>query len=327
MSWRLRLLRIWIRLFQLILTCLFTLLLWGRVRWLSRLFRFAVNVLEGFLPLFTAPFLRLSNVGGVRREEEVIAGVRVTWFVPHNLTHPDKMVFYIHGGFLFLGSLITYGHMTTALAATLGCPVAFIHYSLAPEYAFPVALHQLRAVYAHLSQGRFQPANMIFGGDSAGGGLTLSLLMMLRDEGFALPAAGFAESGLFDLTISGKSIQENWFNECFLPSLGWFTPWFAKRLYTLYYAAGQDLASPYLSPLFGSLRGLPPCHLACSRHEMLFDDTPRMIEKARVEGWEVTPFLSSWTLHVNAAFLNLYPEAQEGFVALTGFIRSKLKIK
>ena len=321
MSMQLRVTRIGFRIIQLILFLSLSPLL-IKSRWMDRLFRGLVRTWDLLFTLI--PDRYWPGNSRVKREHTIIEDVKVTWFIPDNLRHPDKMVLYVHGGALFLGSLASHSHVTAELATTLGCPVLFIDYGLAPEFPYPLGLNQLTAVYKNLISSRFKPADVIIGGDSAGGGLTISCLIKLRDEGVALPAAAFAESGIFDLTMSGASITENWFQECLLPSFGRPTRWFAQRMFRLHYAAGNELDHPYLSPLFADLSGLPPCYLACSNHEMLRDDTLRLTDRARAQGVTVTNFRSAGTPHANAVFFMFYPEARQGLGKIADFIRREL---
>jgi hypothetical protein len=54
-----------------------------------------------------------------------------------------------------------------------------------------------------------KPAHIILAGDSAGGGITLALLQVLRDTGLPLPAGGILVSPWCDLTHSFPSIHTN----------------------------------------------------------------------------------------------------------------------
>lgn len=59
-----------------------------------------------------------------------------------------------------------------------------INYRLAPETRFPGPLHDAVSAYFRLIDDlKIPPENILFAGDSAGGGLSLALLMYLRDNG------------------------------------------------------------------------------------------------------------------------------------------------
>lgn len=57
------------------------------------------------------------------------------------------------------------------------------NYRLAPECIFPGALYDVISVYFHLVQDLgIAPKNIIFAGDSAGGALSLALVLYLKDQ-------------------------------------------------------------------------------------------------------------------------------------------------
>lgn len=73
--------------------------------------------------------------------------------------------------------------------------VLAIDYRLAPETKFPGPLHDAVSAYFRLIFDLQIPHNdIIVAGDSAGGGLTLALMMYLRDNGYPLPGGGILMS-------------------------------------------------------------------------------------------------------------------------------------
>lgn len=66
-----------------------------------------------------------------------------------------------------------------------------LDYRLAPETRFPGPLHDAVSAYFRLTDDLHIPAeNIIVAGDSAGGGLSVALMMYLRDNGYPLPGGG-----------------------------------------------------------------------------------------------------------------------------------------
>lgn len=63
-----------------------------------------------------------------------------------------------------------------------------------------------------------KPSNIVIGGDSAGGGLTLALLQVIRDAGLPQPAGAVLVSPWCDLHHSFPSIFLNT-DTVFIPSL------------------------------------------------------------------------------------------------------------
>ena len=71
-----------------------------------------------------------------------------------------------------------------------GCSILSVDYSVSPEAKFPVALQQLLDVYLFVSSGEaeqinkalgYRPEEFILAGDSAGGALTMAVLLVLND--------------------------------------------------------------------------------------------------------------------------------------------------
>src|SRR4030095_10744171 len=83
-------------------------------------------------------------------------------------------------------------------------------YRLAPEHPFPAALEDALSSYQYLLYDRGIAANrLVLAGDSAGGGLALSLALALKDEGLPQPAAIVVFSPWTDLAATGQSLDEN----------------------------------------------------------------------------------------------------------------------
>ncbi|KAE8145943.1 hypothetical protein BDV25DRAFT_144197 [Aspergillus avenaceus] len=135
-----------------------------------------------------------------------------------------RIMFYIHGGAYYFGSLETHRYMlqrharkikgrvfarsNCLLIASFGIALntAFAaSYRLAPQFPFPCSLHDCLAAYLYLLNDH-KPNEIIFAGDSAGGGMALSLLVILRDQGIPLPAGAILISPWVDLTHSFPSI-------------------------------------------------------------------------------------------------------------------------
>jgi acetyl esterase/lipase len=118
------------------------------------------------------------------------------------------------------------------LARKSGCRLIAINYRLAPQYPFPCAIQDALATCKYIVDWpRFylmptldiylirpppdalhapiDPANIVVSGDSAGGGLTIALLQVLRDCDLPLPAGGIPISPWCDLTHSFPSIHIN----------------------------------------------------------------------------------------------------------------------
>ncbi|KAG9047560.1 hypothetical protein FS837_002023 [Tulasnella sp. UAMH 9824] len=138
---------------------------------------------------------------------------------PHfsdRLDNMNKVVFYIHGGGFYFGSINTHRYQILRMARKLGGRAFAVNYRKAPQYPWPCPLQDVLAAYLYLihpppgaPHTAIDPKRLIVAGDSAGGNLTLSLLILLRDLGLPAPAGAVLISPWVDLTHSFPSITQN----------------------------------------------------------------------------------------------------------------------
>lgn len=183
---------------------------------------------------------------------------------------------YLHGGGYFMGSLPGSRENAAKLVSACGGRAVAIDYRLSPENPHPAALEDAVRAYQALRE-RDPRGGIILCGDSAGGGLTLALALYLRDHQLPPPAGLICISPWTDLTGSGRSIETRrsrdvWLDRRHLES---WAPW--------YYGV-QDPKTPYISPVFGDFKDLPPMLLLVGDQEVLLDDSSRVVEAARTAG-------------------------------------------
>lgn len=120
----------------------------------------------------------------------------------------NRVMLYLHGGAYFFGSVDTHRYMLQRHARKLKGRVFAPDYRLAPQFPFPCGLQDALASYLWLLK-MHDPKEIILAGDSAGGGLALSMLVIMRDQGIPLPAGAILISPWVDLTHSFPSIVED----------------------------------------------------------------------------------------------------------------------
>ena len=209
---------------------------------------------------------------------------------------------YLHGGGYTVGSPRTHRHLGAAIAAAAKAPVYMPDYRLAPEHPFPAAVEDALAAYRHLLDRGINPARIGIGGDSAGGGLTLALLLAARDEGLPMPATGICISPWADFTGSAASHETK----------RDIDPMVRKgdlQTMTDHYLQGQDPKTPLVSPIFADLKGLPPLLIQVGAAEILFDDAIVLERVARAAGIETTLEVWDDMFHVWHLF---HPHLSEG---------------
>ena len=238
------------------------------------------------------------------------------WVVPVNKPGP-LVVMHLHGGGYVSGSPELYRMLTSQMAVCAGVPVFVPDYRLAPEHPFPAALEDARIAWQHLLDMGYDTRHIALTGDSAGGGLALSLVQSLRDEGRELPAALVLMSPWTDLPLSGGTYRIKAGDEVVLSeaSLG---EWASM------YAGNTPLADPGVSPLFGRLEGLPPMLVQVGTEELLLDDSVRLAEKAKAAGVDIDLRIWEGLWHVWQMLGSLVPENEDSFAEIATFLRKHL---
>ncbi|MGP9789639.1 alpha/beta hydrolase [Roseinatronobacter sp. NSM] len=229
----------------------------------------------------------------------------------------DPVVLYFHGGGYVMGSPRTHAALAAFLTRKTGYETCLPDYRLAPEHPFPAAFDDALAVWQALVARGHDPARIVLGGDSAGGGLALALLAHLCSTRAPRPACVFAFSPFTDLTLSGVSIRTNAASEILLP---------VQRLEQLRQRVlqGAEASDPRISPLFGSFTKAPPVLIQVARREILRDDSLRMATHLRSFGGTVT--VQEWgnLPHVWQYFHGWLPEARKALRDCADFIHQQL---
>jgi len=229
----------------------------------------------------------------------------------------ERVFLFIHGGGYYRGSVASTRATAARISAATGASVLSTSYRLAPENPFPAAIDDVHCAYRWLLTQGADPARLVVGGISAGGGLTLSLLLKLKDSGDPLPAGAVPMSAWTDMTQTAETMHSKAAED---PSISKI---YLDRM-SAYYLDGADPKTPLASPLFGDLSGLPPLLIQVGTAETLLDDSRRFAERAEAAGVEVTyepwqDMIHGW--HGSAATL---PEAREAIDSIGAFFKARV---
>ena len=243
-------------------------------------------------------------------------GVSAEWIFPHGCDK-TKVLLYFHGGGYFVGSTNTHRALVSKLAKNAGISALSINYRLAPEFPYPAAIEDCAKVYEWLLSKNFTSNQICFGGDSAGGGCTIGTLTYLRDKNIPLPKCAIALSPWLDQTLTGDSFLSK---DAIDPLLS------AKEFSTVvkYYMQDADTKSPYASPIFHSLKNLPPVYVQVGEEEILLSDSTRFAEKAKEDGVDVRLEIYPKMFHVFNAFWKVLPKARSANKKLGEFMKAQL---
>jgi len=186
-------------------------------------------------------------------------------------------IFYLHGGGYFADMTFMHWRFIARLMRRTGCCVSVPIYPLTPKYEWRSSYKMVMAAYLAAAD-KYGAENITIMGDSAGGGFSLGLSQMLRDEGKPLPARMVLLSPWIDVTAADPR-QEDIEHKDVIVSLSGL-----RRAGELWAGEGEDPAGFPASPLFAPLHDLPPMLSFAGDEEVLYYDALRLQEKAREQG-------------------------------------------
>ena len=229
-------------------------------------------------------------------EERAIKGlggdVTLRVFAPEN---PRGVYLHIHGGGWVLGRAHLQDPRNEEIARACSAVVVSVDYRLAPEHLYPAALDDCEAAalwVAENAKAEFGTDKLLIGGESAGGHLSATTLIRMRDKH---DFTGFSGAnlvyGVYDLSMTPS--QRNWGGHNMVLStdiMDWFYDHFVPA----------DLRrDPDVSPLYADLAGLPPALFTIGTLDPLLDDTLFMERR--------------WAAAGNESELAVYPGGPHGF--------------
>ncbi len=258
---------------------------------------------------YAARFIRLPESAEITPTET--DGIPAEWIIPRD-ADKGRCVLYLHGGGYVICSPRTHRDLVWRIGRRSRARSLVIDYRLAPEHPHPASLEDAMKAYRWLLANGVDPARFAVMGDSAGGGLTLALLLALRDAGDPLPACAVCHSPWTDLTCSGASMRTHRRKDPLLDPE-------SIAHYAGLYSPGGDFTRPYVSPLFGDFRGLPPLLIHVGGAEVLLDDSLRVAEKAAAAGVPVELKIWPRMIHVFQALAVILPEARKAIREIGAF--------
>ena len=218
---------------------------------------------------------------GIKVKRDNFSGIPGAIFTPSKNVNTKSIIVYLHGGgYCFGSSLTTHKVGLTKLAKQTRLVCYSVDYRLAPEHQYPAALDDALIAWNHIVS-QNPNCNIILAGDSAGGGLSLALMMYLRDNNERLPDGLVLFSPWTDLTCSGETYQTK---AKYDPM---FTTNMPKDSANNYVPEDVKKTDPYISPLYGSFTNLPRTLILVGEDEILLDDSRLFAQKAKHSGVDI----------------------------------------
>ena len=242
---------------------------------------------------------------GIKVKRDNFSGIPGAIFTPSKNVNTKSIIVYLHGGgYCFGSSLTTHKVGLTKLAKQTRLICYSVDYRLAPEHQYPAALEDVLTAWKHIVSEN-PNCNIILAGDSAGGGLSLALMMYLRDNNERRPDGLVLFSPWTDLTCSGKTYQTK---AKYDPM---FTTNMPKDSAKNYVPEDVETTDPYISPLYGSLTNLPRTLILVGENEILLDDSRLFYQKAKESGVDIEIDIWPSMFHDWWLFGSFIPETKQ----------------
>jgi monoterpene epsilon-lactone hydrolase len=202
--------------------------------------------------------------------DETIKNVPCDWFIPDS-SEENKIIIYLHGGMFVLGSIEGYKAMLSHFAAAFSTKLLFIEYSLAPENPYPNAPNDILKVYQEILH-RYPDDKIILMGDSAGGGLSATLIKMASEDKLEMPSSVILISPWLYLGGTTESYETRKKMDPILTK---------EKLmeYAGYYAGNHWNEADPGQFVFNSF---PPLFILVGSNEILHDDSTLFYEKMKL---------------------------------------------
>ncbi len=231
----------------------------------------------------------------------------------------NNIILYLHGGGYSIGNSNMYRYMLTQICLTTNCTIYAINYK---KGSFPNSLRDVYSFTKYLiSICRKNNQKLILAGDSAGGGLCLSLLLLLRNFNQPMPDGCILISPWVDLTqkISINN-DSSYINNRFID----YIPYVLVERFAKKYITNNNSRNQYISPLYGDLNNLPPIHIEAGSHEIFIDQITNLINKIKKNNSNIISYhIEKNMIHVyQIMLLSNFKLAINSFERMSTFINS-----
>jgi monoterpene epsilon-lactone hydrolase len=268
----------------------------------------------------------IKNVPGmlerlkVKIEPTVIDGVRAYIVTPETIApeNRNRQLIHMHGGCYVLNPREAGLPEAIFMAGFGHIKVISVDYRMPPEAVFPAALDDGITVWKAALK-TTAAKNMAIFGTSAGGALTLEMVLKAKELGLPLPAAIAPGTPMSDVTKVGDTFQTNAMVDNVLVSPDGFCDAGAKV-----YANGHDMKDPLISPVYGDMNGFPPTILTSGTRDLLLSNTVRVHRKLRQAGVEAVLQVYEGMSHAHYVRDDTAPESKEAFEEIAGFFDKHL---
>lgn len=248
----------------------------------------------------------------VAKAERTIPGaggtsIRVVVYTPAGASSAAPVIVYYHGGGWVIANPEVYEASTVALAQNTGAVVVSVEYRKAPENKFPTAHEDAYAAYQWVKQNAASingnAAKVAVAGESAGGNMAVTVSMMARDRGLALPVHILSVYPVANNDLNTPSYNQ-YANA--MPLSRPLVQWFVDK----YFNNPTDGDSPLISLVdVANLSGLPPTTIIGAEIDPLQTEGKQLADKLQAVGVPVLYQLYTGVTHEFFGTYAIVPEA------------------
>lgn len=220
-------------------------------------------------------------------------------------------IFYLHGGGYAFNIVSLHWHFIKKLIRKTGASVTVPIYPLSPENKWDRSYAMVMEAFEQ-AVSRHGAENIVVMGDSAGGGFSLGLSQMLRNQNKALPRKLVLLSPYLDQTAADATQVDLEKTDILISIEG------IRRLGSWWMREGEDPAMFPASPLFEPVDRLPPMLVFAGTDEVLLADSLRLKKIGDESGAQIDLKVYDRMQHV--WMLLPIPEAKKALDEIVGFL-------
>jgi epsilon-lactone hydrolase len=251
----------------------------------------------------------------VSYKSDQIGGVEAIWALPAG-ADTSRVIVYVHGGGLAVGSADSHRKLAGHLAKALGVNSLVLHYRRSPENPFPAQIEDAVSAYKALLAKGYEARKISTAGDSAGGNLAIASVLKMRDLQLPLVGSVIAFSPWLDMALRGSSLESNAATDALVgrPIL--------QAMVGMFLGEKTDPLNPLANPLENDFHGFPPLYVNAGGRETLLSDSEALHAKAKAQGVKVTLSVVPGMQHVFPALAGRAVEADEEMKRISAWYRA-----
>lgn len=254
--------------------------------------------------------------GGVDYFDIDAGGTPSLWAVPKGCRE-DRVLLAIHGGGCVTNSRFSHRKLYAHLAKRVGCRALIPDYGRAPERQFPSQVEEMLAVYRWLLDQGIAATHIATVGDSAGGNLCTSVVLLARARGVPLPAAVMPLSPWYDMEATAPSFDTNAKVDRLI------TRELSLNMSAMYLGDAPP-REPLANPLHADYQGFPPTYIQVGGYETIMDDATRAAARMQAAGVDVQCEVFPEMQHVFQYMAGRAPEADLAIDKLAAWVKPRL---